>query len=342
MKNINLYRSKAFPPNKLNYYRSNSLAQKIRRDLLRLIIYQPNLEKEINILKKQIEELINKEFKNINELISYNFKDAFINNFYQNEKDILNRLNPTKESLEFIKIFEKINNPALSIFIHGSHADGKTTNFSDIDVSIFINNNSENLDLKRVRNDILILNNYSKKIDLETHHSIFLYYLNDINCYPESFMPLDVLIKSLTPKSQKFNFNNTRFSIDIAIDSFLRIFNTLSNLASKGNNNNFYKFKNIISSYFMLIILHYEILNFKFSDKKSIFMNLLSKENNEFTPTFTLCSEIREKWPLQNTSIDFGISNFLVQKILQHSKHMLQEIDESLSLKKTLEIILNS
>ncbi len=342
MKNINLYNNRAFLPNKLNSFRRNSLAQKMRRDLLRLIIYKPNQQKEILVLKKQIEELIDKNFKSIDELIFYNFHDVFKNFLYPQPEIILNKLNPTNESKELINLFNKINNKSLSIYIHGSHADGYITNYSDMDVSIIIDNIDKNLDFKRISNDILILNNLVKTVDLESHHSIFLYLNNDLNCYPESFMPISVLRNSLTPKNQKIYFRNVRFSIDIAIDSFLRIFSSVNKIALLKNNNNFHNVKFIISSYFMLIILNYEILNMKFLDKKSIFNEfLLEKNNKQFIDIFNICSEIRDKWPIQKGNTDFAISNNIIQKIQQHSMYMLEQIENSLSLKKTLSIILD-
>ena len=343
MENIKHYTVKAFPPNNINFYRRYSLAQKVRRDLLRLIIYKPNLEKEIDNLKKQFQNFINIKFKNINELISYDLKDNFTNYFHDHHKTKKIEINPTIEALKLIKLFEKIDNPALSIYIHGSHADGHVTNYSDLDVSISINNFQKDMDLKRIRNDILIINNHVKQIDLESHHSIFLYLDSDFNCYPEGFMPINVLKNSVTPKEQKLNFGNVRFSTDIAIDSFLRISSSINKMTSQINNNNFYNIKFIISSYFMLIILNYEILNVKYTDKKTIFSEfLLNCTDKKFLNIFKLCSEIRQNWPKQIDNIDFGISNYIITNIQTHSKYMLEEIEKSSSLKKTIDIVSNS
>ena len=261
MENINLYNSICFTASKINKYRKNSLAQKIRRDLLRLIIYKPKKEAEIKILKKQIEDLTSKKFNNISELILFDFQNNFVNYLNKQNKAKKFKLNPTSKALELIDLFEKINNSFLSIYIHGSHADGYTTNFSDLDVSIFISNQRSTFDFEKIKNDILILNNCVKKFDLESHHSIFLNLTNDLNCYPESIMPLDVLGQSLISKNQKTISAQTRFSIDIAIDTFLRIYSSINKISPENNNNNFYNIKFIIFSYFMLIILKYEILN---------------------------------------------------------------------------------
>ncbi len=341
MENLKLYNASSLLPNKLNFYRKNSLAQKIRKDLLRLIIYKPQLENEKKNLVKKFEELTNTKFKSVNELLSYDFNDVFFNNLYREKITNKYKLNPSFESLELIKLFEKINNDSLDIFVHGSHADGRKTNYSDLDVSIFINN-KKNFNLNRIKNDILILNNYVKSIDLESHHSIFLNLRSDLNCYPESFMPISVFNNSVTPKKQNKIIYRTRFSTDIALDSFIRIYSSINNIILQNyNHNNFYNIKFIISSYFMLIILNYEIIHMKFLDKKTIFKEfLLNKNNNKFLNIFNLCSEIRANWPNQNGSTDIGISNHVFKEIHQHSKSMLEEIENSLSLKKTLEIIL--
>ncbi len=340
MEKIQLYNSKAFLPNKLNFYRRNSLAQKIRRDLLRLIIYKPKLVKEIKSLQNQFQTLVKKDFKNVNEIISYDFKNIFKNYFYNEINTTKYKLHPSSQALKLIKLFENINNPSLSIYIHGSHADSFLTNYSDFDVSIFINNTQKELNFNKIRNDILLLNNFVKSIDLESHHSIFLNLKSDLDCYPESFLPLNVLQNSVISKMQELCVGTPRFSTDIAIDSFLRIYSSINSVALQKNYNSFYKIKFIISSYFMLIILNYEILNINYTDKKTIFSKLkLKKDNNNFINIFSLCSEIRENWPTQKCTFDFGISNYFVKEILKHSVYMLDEINNSTSLKKTLDII---
>ena len=79
----------------------------------------------------------------------------------------------------------------------------------------------------------------------------------------------------------------------------------------------------------------------KFLDKKTIFSEILYQANsNNFLHIFNLCSEIREKWPEQTKTIDFCISNYLIKKIQDHSRSMLNEIDKSFSLKKTINTIM--
>ena len=64
--------------------------------------------------------------------------------------------------------------------------------------------------------------------------------------------------------------------------------------------------------------------------------------DKKFLNIFKLCSEIRQNWPKQIDNIDFGISNYIITNIQTHSKYMLQEIEKSSSLKKTIDIVSNN
>ena len=246
--------------------------------------------------------------------------------------------NETSDARKIINLFFFFYNKDLSLFIHGSHADGQTTNYSDIDVSIFIRVNQQ-LNFKKIKNDIFLLNNMTKIIDLESHHSIFLNLDSDFDCYPESFMPLEVLIRSVVPRGQELNIRKTRFAKDLTIDAFFRISETIKKL-SQQDNNDISNIKNFISSYFMVLILNDEIVKDKYRDKKSIFNEfILNNKDTEHFQTFETCSEIRRKWPLQNNNLNLGFSKIFKNKIISHVDELHKQVLESSNFKSTLEII---
>ena len=72
-----VYAQKAFNVEKMSDYRRNSLAQKLRKDLLRNLIYRSNFTKENNLIFNQIEMIVGKKFNNIENLINYNFDINF-------------------------------------------------------------------------------------------------------------------------------------------------------------------------------------------------------------------------------------------------------------------------
>ena len=263
------YAKKAFNIEKMSDYRRNSLSQKLRKDLLRNLIYRPDFEKENNLLFQEIEKVLGKKFNNIENLINFNFDKIFNQDILRPNIKYMKNTNETSDAIKIVNLFESLNNKYLSLFIHGSHADGQTTNYSDIDVSIFIKANQK-LNFKKIKNDIFLLNNMTKIIDLESHHSIFLNLDSDFDCYPESFMPVEVLVRSVVPRGQVLNIRKIRFAKDLTIDSFFRISETIKNLTQQ-DNNDISNIKNFISSYFMALILSDEILNDKYRDKKTIF-----------------------------------------------------------------------
>ena len=54
---------------------------------------------------------------------------------------ITKKIEGTKISKEILNFFTNLNNESLELYIHGSHADDTVTNYSDIDVTIFIKKN---------------------------------------------------------------------------------------------------------------------------------------------------------------------------------------------------------
>ena len=90
----------------------------------------------------------------------------------------------------------------------------------------------------------------------------------------------------------------------------------------------------------MLLILNDEILNDKYRDKKSIFNDFISNnKNTDHYQTYKICSEIRQKWPLQKNNLNFGFSKVFINKIISHIDALHKQVLESSNFKNTFEKI---
>ena len=95
-----------------------------------------------------------------------------------------------------------------SLVIHGSQADGHITRYSDIDVSIFIKDHCIN-SYKKLNDLYFQIDVINKKIayhDPIGHHSVFLNLSSDLECYPQSFMPITVLNEGDLPENHEIIF----------------------------------------------------------------------------------------------------------------------------------------
>ena len=330
------YLKKAYKLELISNYRKKSLSQKIRRDLLKNYILYPDQNEKINKFILEFNKLTEKKYKNVEDIFAHSYEKDFSSNpiTFCGEKN-----DPTIIAKQIVDFFDKLNNKNLEFFLHGSHADGTASHYSDIDVSVFVKKSFLN-NLIQTRSDILALNNYIRKYDLDSHHSIFLNFEDDKNYYPESFMPVSVLKKSITNKINDINNFQTRFSYDLTLDSFFNLSNHVLNLTNELSNFNSKNLKLILSEYFMIIILYEQFSNDNFNDKKTIFLDILTNKNKiEKLTAFQICSTIREKWPKQNNLNVFGISKFLLKKITTDILFLNEEIKKSTNYKKVMELI---
>lgn len=316
-----------------------SLSQKIRRDLLRIFIIQTNFLDRIKRLISEFNILSNSKYTDVLDVINHKYLNEFDKFLIRPKVSSITENKGTKVGINIIQFFNNLNNENLELYLHGSHADETVTNYSDIDVSIFIKNISAD-NLLKIRADIIATNNFIKKLDLDSHHSIFLNLADDKNYYPESFMPISVLNKSIFNPAYQLNISKTRFCYDITLDNFYNISNNTLKLINDLNDFNSKNLKLIISQYFMVIILYEQICNDNFDDKRSIFLKIQENEKllNKYK-AFLLCSKIRESWPKQENYNTFGISKIFLSNIKNDVLYFQKEIEKSINFKKVLDLI---
>ena len=333
------YLEKSYNFESVSNYRKKSISQKIRRDLLKTYILFPDKAQTINKLISEFNSLTDSKYENVEDVLHYSYEEDF-NDFLYN-RSVFNQEvnNPTDTANYIVDFFKKINNESLVFFLHGSHADSTTTYYSDIDLSVFVKK-SFLKDVTQTRADIYALNNLIRKYDLGSHHAIFLNFDDDKNYYPESFMPLSVLKKSLTNLDNNSTYFRTRYSYDLTLDSFYNLSNhviQLTNNLSDFNSNNL---KILISEYFMLIILFEQFCNNSFEDKKTIFSDILKSEDKKRKlSAFQTSSKIRMNWPEQNNLKLFGVSKFFIKNIITDVNYLNEEIKRSENYEKIMKVI---
>ena len=333
------YLEKAYKLESISNYRRKSLSQKIRRDILKAYILFPYQTQRINKLISEFNRLTDNKYTNISDIFNYSYEDDFTRFLYN--EDLLNQENnnPTNTANHIVDFLKKLNNNNFIFFLHGSHADSMTTNYSDVDLSIFVKKSFLN-DLSQTRADINALNNIIKKYDLDSHHAIFLNFEDDTNYYPESFMPLSVFKQSITNAKNNSIYFQTRYSYDLTLDSFYNLSNHVLKLARELSDFNSINLKILLSEYFMIVILYEQFSNNHFKDKKTIFLNIInSKDKNKKLSAFKMCSDIRENWPEQNNFNTFGISKYFIKNIITDVMYLNNEIKKTNNYEKAMKVI---
>jgi hypothetical protein len=334
-----LYLENSYKLETVSNYRKKSISQKIRRDLLKTYILYPDQIQKINKLIVEFNSLTDNRYENIDDILHYSYEDDF-NDFLLKKSTFNQESNkPSDTAKNIADFFKKIKNNNLVYFLHGSHADSMTTHYSDIDLSVFVKKTFLK-DVTQTRADIYALNNFIKKFDLGSHHAIFLNSYEDKNYYPESFMPLSVLKKSLTNLDNSSTFFQTRYSYDLTLDNFYNLSNHILQLTRDLTDFNSNNLKILLSEYFMIIILYEQFCNNNFKDKKTIFLDILKNEDKKKRlSAFQTCSDIRINWPKQNNLNIFGVSKFLIKNIISDVKYLNKEIKKSKNYEKIIKII---
>tara|TARA_Y100001970_G_scaffold283604_1_gene399184 strand:- start:6620 stop:7687 length:1068 start_codon:yes stop_codon:yes gene_type:complete len=325
-------------PKTCNQNRKISIAQKLRKKSLSLFFNNNSIND--NILNP-FNKLLNLNISSAIDLINFDFTPKFKRIVKQEKVVFSNKeMKPTDTGKEVLNMFDEKTLRYFKIIIHGSQADGEITKYSDFDISIFLENGMIN-DEEKLNEVFFYLKAINKKINFHdpiSHHSVFLNLCVDLDCYPESFMPIKVFEKSVLPKDQKIKFNATRDDLDLKIENFFNILITIIKIDNEKRINNQYDLKQLISSYFMLIILEYEITKNEYLDKKTIFHDEIKKyKSKKQLEIFEQASLIRSNWPDLNFS-NIGVSTEFIEGLVSDSINISKKIQndkiiEDLSVK---------
>ena len=320
-----------FNHDKISKFRRASMVQQIRKNALRYIIVKNiSNDKIINNYIETINKLLDINVNNIAQLFKLDLTDYFEIN---KKKEFIHSSNKSKnftyKANDIINLCEKNKFNKFSLIVHGSQADGGTTNFSDLDISIFIKDEifNDQEEFAKTCNQIAAINRRVYYWDNLSHHGTFINLENDFLCYPESFMPLEVLKKGIIPLDHTIKINGLRDSLDLLFENFINISNTIIKIINNTEKINLINLKNLISSYYMLIIIEFEIRQNKFLDKKEIFTKYLPEYLDSHNyQTFQIFSDIRKNWPNNKDNCSIGVSQKLLQKMFLHIEIMSKNI----------------
>lgn len=235
-----------------------------------------------------------------------------------NEKDELSIDNITICNNEVIqKLFrtlKKYEND-ISVFIHGSWADGTNNSFSDIDNFIIINENK--FTNNKLKSLIQILNKIDMKmcrIDPLQHHGHWIVLKGDLLNYDNSYIPLFIL------KNAKIVVGNKNFDFFLNTSELekRKKKNLLATINSIRNNGelflegkmNVYQFKAFISSISLIPPLIFQHKNIELSKKEAI-----SRADEVFSieahKVMMWATQIRSNWKEINNKISFKLFRLL-------------------------------
>tara|TARA_B110000196_G_scaffold170388_1_gene146365 strand:- start:1815 stop:2858 length:1044 start_codon:yes stop_codon:yes gene_type:complete len=321
--------------NKINKKRKAGIAQKLRRETLKYMVKNKTIDDlNINTNIKLFNELLNIKVNNL-----YDFFKLKINNYFDpitNNISISSRKNIQLNLIakDFINLYTKNNYSNFILNIHGSQADGETTNYSDIDISLFIKvcafENTEKTNQTFLEIDSI--NRLMNYWDKSSHHSAFINLETDFKCYPEAFMPISVLKLGIMPKNNLIQIQSTRDGLDLLFENYFNILKIIITIINQKKYFNTIVLKQLLSSYFMLLILEFQIKEREYLDKKSIFKKI--NKNNSHFDLLNILSKIREKWPTNNFSPNVGISDSLILKIMKQIERMTNNIQSPNLLKE--------
>lgn len=190
-----------------------------------------------------------------------------------------------------------------SIILHGSYADEKVTNFSDIDILFIVNdqcidNYKDILMIRKIVKNILSI---IYKLDPLIHHGLMVLSQSKYSNYDESFLPIDtyryskVLTNSFGGVNYKVNseisINNAKKKLENGIAYFLhRVPKDIS----------LFNIKDVVSNIFLMAVIWLQARKGLFLYKRTSLGIFRAEGPLACQRALTLATEIREIWPKTN------------------------------------------
>jgi|TARA_B100001971_G_scaffold25016_1_gene19484 predicted nucleotidyltransferase len=227
----------------------------------------------------------------------------------QSDEIIIHQLDNSKNyGIEWVKKLDeiirdiKIQNIVKDIIIHGSYGDGTYTNFSDIELTVVLNDRFENDEIARKRLLKWIrqfINPFIIKLDPLQHHGVFLLWPNLMENYNECILPILAY-----DNSWSINGSVLKFSRSVEIDKNTqknRMLMTINKLLMPDADFfqfgiHMYSIKRLISNYLMLIPLYYQSQGIAISKKQAI-SEIIQNGPSSVINAINIASELRRIWP---------------------------------------------
>ena len=204
-----------------------------------------------------------------------------------------------KQKIELISKNNKLKNKYILI-LHGSFSTGVITDFSDIDLVLFVDFvDYEYDDFRKLHKLIYNLNKFIYNYDTLAHHGVEVFNINNFNNYDETILPLSTLEQSTLLNYQKdleltinVNFNLAKKN---SIFKFNEQVNNILNLKKKYYNYSPYRIKSMISVFFLICILKIQADESLFMYKKDSLIYVKQKKIFD-SKIISEISTIRKNW----------------------------------------------
>jgi len=252
--------------------------------------------------------------------------------------DIDERITSSYQKLKDVFEIAKRKSLITNLIVHGSHGDRTNCNYSDIDLTLVINDNvlesfSKLEQLRKwLRNDFLPV---SLSFDPLQHHGPFFLWGNLIENYIEEILPIDAYSYSWAMESITIDFNIQKAAVrsnNVALKSALNLQNE-SKFFSNGYT--MFAMKRYLSNLMLIPALYWSDIGkpmFK-ADSFQPFYDKFGPASN----SIKIASKIREEWPPtpSKTSkaiiISSGVRGGLeVSRLLYHDEKISKIIVEDI------------
>lgn len=198
---------------------------------------------------------------------------------------------------EFLK---PIEHKLVSVILHGSRSDGRTTGYSDVDALVILKDElfGDPDELMRVSHRLSIARRFMYVIDPLQHHGWFVMTERDLSCFPERVLPLEVLSDS------KVLLGMNRFAVTVcgsdpsALKSeALRVLSRLTKMLREGwRPKNCFALKSFLSEFMMIPVLYLQARDSKGWSKRDSFEEARKDFDIDTWGIMDEVSDMRRTW----------------------------------------------
>jgi len=187
-----------------------------------------------------------------------------------------------------------------SLVIHGSLATMDYTEFSDIDTFVIFGRNLEEYPefLLEAIHDLYLASSYFYRFDPFQHHRYFACLESELQCYNQSFLPVEVFkhgISLVGPQSIEFKTYDSRLSHVYMLHQSLRyVLKETLNLRQTDFTNK-YRWKYYLATIYLLPVLYLETRGI-YVYKRESFVLIKNWVDQELHNYLDRCSILRADW----------------------------------------------
>lgn len=190
------------------------------------------------------------------------------------------------------------------LIVHGSHGDFSTTEFSDLEVTVLIDESVFFSCNKKNKLSVWVkgsLNKLIVKVDPLQHHGAFFVWEDLLRNYSNSILPVCAYHTCWSVTGQSLQFNSVSDVDCVAVESLRRLKSTLYRISDPRKyffrfGYNEYSVKRYLSNIMLIPAFYYQSKGFIFNKRESI-EKFLEERSGLFSEAILMATEIRYEWP---------------------------------------------